>query len=70
MNRMAVSSDNIVSIGWDAGSEVLEVEFKRGAVYQYERVPQSVFNGLMGASSHGGYLADRVKGVYEYRRVS
>ena len=67
MNRTPVTSSHLASVGWDAN--VLEVEFHGGSVYQYERVPQSVFADLMGASSRGQYLAQHVKDVYPYRRI-
>jgi hypothetical protein len=68
--RKPVKSSNIASIGYDAQSKTLEVEFLNGTVYQYYNVPVSVYQGLMNAQSHGGYLADNVKDAgYQYRRV-
>ncbi|WP_061223377.1 KTSC domain-containing protein [Leptospira weilii] len=69
MKRDSVSSSNIRSIGYDAGSQTLEVEFLNGGIYQYFDVPNSIFNGLMNASSHGEYLAANVKGTYRYSKV-
>lgn len=69
MPRRPVRSSDIASIGYDAQSSVLEVEFLNGAVYQYYQVPQAVYEGLLNANSHGGYLAAHVKGAYQYRRV-
>lgn len=48
----------------------LEVEFKNGAVYQYYDVPQSIYEGLMAADSHGRYLDIYVKkGGYRYSQI-
>ena len=48
----------------------LEVEFLSGAVYQYFDVPQSIYDGLMAADSHGKYFAAYIKkGGYRYVRV-
>jgi hypothetical protein len=69
MDRSAVSSSNVESVGYDEDSETLEVEFKNGTLYQYFDVPQGVFNGLVNADSVGGYLAENIKGVYRYSRV-
>lgn len=69
MKRDIVSSSNIRSIGYDAGSQTLEVEFLNGGIYQYFDVPNSIFDGLMNASSHGEYLAANVKGTYRYSKV-
>ena len=69
MPRRPVRSSNISSIGYDASSNTLEVEFIGGAVYQYYGVPKPVYEELMRASSHGSYLADYVKGKYRYKEL-
>jgi KTSC domain len=69
MDRKSVSSSNIASIGYDSSSQTLEVEFHGGSVYQYSGVPQEVYDGLMGASSHGKYLNEYIKGTYSYSKV-
>lgn len=35
MERTSVTSSNINSIGYDADSQTLEIEFNNGAVYEY-----------------------------------
>ena len=70
MERQYVSSSNIASIGYDASDMILEVAFLNGAIYQYYDVPQSVYDGLMSASSHGSYLDAYVKkGGYRYSKI-
>jgi hypothetical protein len=69
MKRTPVSSSNIASIGYDAATRTLEVEFNDGSVYHYFGVPQSEYAGLMAAGSHGSYLAQHIKGSYSYSRV-
>lgn len=69
MNRQPVTSSNIASIGYDANSQTLEIEFLNGGVYQYFDVPQHVHQELMNASSHGQYLAQNIKGVYRFSKV-
>jgi len=69
MNRQPVTSSNIASIGYDADSQTLEIEFLNGGVYQYFDVPQYVYEELMNADSHGQYLAQNIKGVYRYSKV-
>ena len=46
---------------------VLEIEFLSGAVYQYYDVPQSIYDGLMAADSHGKFLATYIS--YRYTQV-
>jgi hypothetical protein len=69
MNRQPVSSSNIASIGYDADSQTLEIEFLNGGVYQYFDVPTYVHEELMNASSHGQYLAQNIKGIYRFSKV-
>lgn len=70
MERQYVSSSNIASIGFDPDNMILEVEFLNGAVYQYYDVPQSIYDGLMAAESHGKYLTAYIKkGGYRYTQI-
>ncbi|MFT6502600.1 MAG: hypothetical protein ACJASQ_002727 [Crocinitomicaceae bacterium] len=69
MNRVSVQSSNISSIGYDASSQTLQVQFNSGDVYEYYSVPPSEHSGLMNASSHGKYLNANIKGSYDYQQV-
>lgn len=69
MDRTAVTSSNVASIGYDEDSSTLEIEFNNGTIYQYFDVPNNIFEGLRNSSSIGGYLAANIKGVYRYSRV-
>lgn len=69
MVRQQVSSSNVQSVGYDAASETLEIEFTNGAVYQYFDVPERIYDDLISADSVGGYLAAHVKGTYRFSRV-
>ena len=63
MERQYVVSSNIASIGYDPDNMILEIEFLSGSVYQYYDVPQSIYDGLMTADSHGKFLAAYIKKV-------
>jgi len=65
MDRISVRSSNIRSVGFEASSLTLEVEFNSGSVYQYLNVPESEYEGLMNAASKGRYLNRNIKGRYE-----
>ncbi len=70
MERKYVVSSNIASIGYDAEQMILEVEFNYGSIYQYFDVPESVYEGLMAADSHGKYLDAYVKKAgYRYEKL-
>ena len=70
MQRTPVSSSNCASVGYDAATSTLEVEFKRGGIYQYFDVPASEHAALLTAPSVGGYLDARIKKAgYRYRKL-
>ncbi len=69
MERTPVSSTNIRAIGYDPNSQILEVEFNSGLVYQYMDVPQGVYEAMMAADSKGTYLNSNIKGRYSYTKL-
>ena len=69
MDRVQVASSSLESIGYDAGSETLEVEFKRGDVYEYYNVPQSMHEQLMLASSIGEFFNANIRNAFACSRV-
>ncbi|MDV2481091.1 KTSC domain-containing protein [Methanoculleus sp. Wushi-C6] len=69
MQRQAVASTNIRSVGYDEEDEILEVEFHSGGVYHYVGVPASVYEGLLTARSKGRYFGDFIRLRYPYEKV-
>lgn len=69
MERYSVASSNIASIGYDAPSQTLEVEFLSGTIYQYYGVPENMYEQLMQESSKGRFLNTYIKNAYGYSRV-
>jgi hypothetical protein len=64
MERIPVSSSNLRTVGYDPDSSTLEIEFKSGAVYQYQGVPQAEFDAFMNAGSKGTYFHANIKDRY------
>jgi len=69
MERTPVSSSDILSIGYDADNQVLEIEFIRGAVYQYSGVPPGQYDGIMAADSKGKYFHANIKNAYSHMKM-
>lgn len=69
MRRNSVSSSMIASVGYDFKANVLEVEFRRGDVFQYLNVPHGEYLALMSADSHGHYLHDHIRSKYSFRKL-
>ena len=68
MERQEVDSSNIDAVGYDETTQTLEIEF-RNRVYQYEDVPEDVYEGLMGADSIGGFFHECIRDVYPCSRI-
>lgn len=66
MERNYVSSSRIRSIGWD--SNIMEVEFHNGAIYQYYNVSQSEYQQFLGSPSLGSALSKLDK-IHRYCRI-
>jgi len=69
MERTAVTSSNVASVGYEEDSQTLEIEFNNGSIYQYYDVPKHIFDALMQGGSIGSYLATNIKGQYRYSRI-
>lgn len=70
MNRTAVSSTQLSSIGYDEVTATLEVEFHKGGIYQYFGVSAETYRQLMTAESVGTYFNEMIRsGDRVYRRV-
>ena len=70
MERSPVESSNLASVGYEADSCTLEIEFHSGGVYHYFGVPLDVYQGLMSASSKGQFFDRNIKKAgYQYARL-
>lgn len=69
MERKRVSAGNIRSVGYDARSRVLEVEFTNGGITQYSGVSDEVHRRLVNAPSPGSYFHDNIEENFTARRV-
>jgi len=65
MDRQAVSSSSLASVGYSSASETLEVEFlKTGKVYEYYNVPQFMYERMLEAPSIGIFFNCEIKNAY------
>jgi hypothetical protein len=64
-----VKSSNVRSVGYDADTRTLTVEFHSGARYAYADVPSEEHEALLAATSIGAHLATKIKGVYAVTKL-
>lgn len=70
MDRKAIESSMITSIGYEADSGTLEVEFKNGgAVWQYFDFPEHAWAEFENAESQGKFFHANIKNHYREARV-
>jgi len=69
MERQAVESTTMRSVGYDQTEQILELQFQSGAVYLYLDVPPAVYRELLEAESKGRYFNSEIRDAYEFVRA-
>jgi hypothetical protein len=69
MQRQAVESTTMRSVGYDQANQVLEMEFQSGMIYQYLDIPPAIYKELLEAESKGRYFNNEIRDTYEFARV-
>jgi len=70
MKRHYVQSSALQSVGYDPVRKILELEFRdNGGVWQYFKIPASVYNKFIHAESPGNYFVTKIKGKYREEKV-
>jgi KTSC domain len=67
--RQSVRSSALASVGYSKRLHILEIEFRKGAVYRYLDVPYSVYRNLMSAGSKARYYDRNIRGHYRSLHV-
>lgn len=68
--RPVAGSSQVHSFGYDATQRVLAIRFQNSAfVYQYQDVPTEIAAGFEAAESKGTYVAQHMKGKFEFTKV-
>ena len=70
MRTTAVDSTTLATVTYDEAAELLQLEFRSRAIYQYFGVPVAVHAALLDAQSKGSYFNRVIRGSYRYRRIA
>ena len=68
INQMVLSTE-LEWIGYEHKTNILQVEFIEGRVYQYQNVPVEVYEAFLIASSYGKFFEEKIKGCFPYRKI-
>ncbi len=69
IDRAAVQSGSITSIGYGNRLRALEIEFRSGGIYRYREVPESIFLAFLQAKSKGRFFGARIRGRYAFEKT-
>lgn len=69
MERKRLSAANIRSVGYDAGKQLLEVEFTSGSIVQYSEVSPEVHRRFVNAPSPGSFFQDQIEENFPAKRI-
>jgi hypothetical protein len=70
VNITPVESATLATVGYDEARELLQLEFRSQAIYQYRGVPATVHHALLYAPSKGSYFNQAIRGRFPYQRLS
>ena len=69
IDRKRVSASNIRSVGYDAGRQILEIEFSGGSIVQYNGVSPEVHRRFMSSPSPGSFFQDQIEENFPFKRI-
>ena len=67
--NVEIKSTNLKSASYDTETEVLQITFNNGSIYDYNNVPWNVFTKLRMADSQGKYFNENISRKYKYTKV-
>lgn len=70
MTRKPISSSHLRSVGYEPNTRKMHIEFKNGAVYEYQGVPEQFHKTLTEADSTGSFFHENVKPHFDGRRIN
>lgn len=66
MQLETMISSALHAVGYDRETEILEVIFNTGRIYQYTHVPPEVFQALRDSPSPGRYFTENIRDSFPY----
>lgn len=62
-------SGNVKKIDYDSDKKTMVITFNNGSQYKYSGVPENVYTSACEAPSIGTFVAQQIKGVYQYQKL-
>ena len=67
--RVLLDSTALISVLFSADTNVLEVEFRNGLIYEYLGISSALYEQMLAAPSKGAFLIRFIRGRFPHRRV-
>jgi hypothetical protein len=65
-----IQSSNIKKTIYDTGEEKLTVTFNNEMMYEYEKVPHSIYTKFRMAESQGSFFSKEISKKYKYKKIT
>jgi hypothetical protein len=69
VERKRVNASTLRSVGYDAGQQVLEIEFSSGSIVQYTSVSPEVHRRFMSSPSPGSFFQDQIDEHFPSKKI-
>ena len=69
MKRIPIQSGELISIGYDAELQILEIEFSDHDVYQFVEVSAEIYSAFMNASDLYQYFKAHIDAKFLCRKL-
>jgi hypothetical protein len=69
MERKRVNASTLRSVGYDAGRQILEIEFSGGNIIQYSGVSPEVHRRFLNSPSPGSFFQDQIEENFPFKRI-
>ena len=66
---VTIGSTNLKEATYDTEKEILTVTFNNGSIYEYNKVPWTVFTKLRMAESQGKHFNEHIARSYKYKKI-
>ena len=69
MIEVVINSSNLKSATYNTETEDLVITFNNGSIYEYNKVPWTVFTKLRMAESQGKHFNEHIARSYKYKKI-
>jgi len=69
MELIPVKSSTISKIGYDPDNNILLIAFNSGSIYEFQSIPEEIYQELMQSPSIGKFFSKNIRTRYVYKKI-